>query len=60
MISDTILILLLPGGGVPIGGGGGEVVGKTIKYLLIRTLRTSFLTYHPTLRAPLLQLEKGN
>mgnify|MGYP001629155826 CR=1 FL=1 len=59
MISDTILILLLPGGGVPIGGGG-EVVGKTIKYLLIRTLRTSFLTYHPTLRAPLLQLEKGN
>ncbi len=58
MISDTILILLLPGGGVPIGGG--EVVGKTIKYLLIRTLRTSFLTYHPTLRAPLLQLEEGN
>ena len=59
MISDTILILLLPGGGVPIGGGGGGV-GKTIKYLLIRTLRTSFLTYHPTLRAPLLQLEEGN
>ena len=59
MISDTILILLLPGGGVPMGGGG-EVVGKTIKYLLIRTLRTSFLTYHPTLRAPLLQLEEGN